>query len=102
VDVLGLLQTYVLGAVLREMQEQRIQRDQEQFPIDQEDWQPARQAWRDRLAADGRFTRVVRFLDENIDPDAEETRDERFEFGLGCVLDGIAARVARKFPGPPV
>jgi hypothetical protein len=51
---------------------------------------------RDRLAADGRFTHVVRFLDEHIDPDAEETRDERFEIGLDCVLDGIAAR----FMGP--
>jgi hypothetical protein len=42
-----------------------------------------------------RFTHVVRFLDEDIDPDAEETRDERFEFGLDCVLDGIAVKIAQ-------
>ena len=30
---------------------------------------------------------------EDVDPDAPETRDERFEFGLDCVLDGIAARL---------
>jgi AcrR family transcriptional regulator len=99
VDILGVVQTYVMGAVLREMQEQRGQRDQEQFPIAPEDWEPARQAWRDRLAADGRFPHVVKFLDENIDPDAEETRDERFEFGLDCFLDGIAARISPKTPG---
>jgi AcrR family transcriptional regulator len=99
VDILGVVQTYVMGAVLREMQEQRGQRDQEQFPIAPEDWEPARQAWRDRLAADGRFPHVVKFLDENIDPDAEETRDERFEFGLDCFLDGIAARIPPKTPG---
>ena len=99
VDILGLIQTYVMGAVLREMREQRIQRDQEQYPIAPEDWEPARQAWRDRLAADGRFSRVVKFLDEGIDPDAEETRDQRFEFGLDCVLDGISARVPPKSPG---
>jgi AcrR family transcriptional regulator len=99
VDILGLIQTYVMGAVLREMREQRIQRDQEQHPIAPEDWEPARQAWRDRLAADGRFSRVVKFLDEGIDPDAEETRDQRFEFGLDCVLDGISARVPPKSPG---
>jgi len=28
-----------------------------------------------------------------IGADAPETRDERFEFGLSCVLDGIAARI---------
>jgi len=33
-------------------------------------------------------------MDEGIDPDAPESMDERFEFGLGCLLDGIAARVA--------
>ena len=38
--------------------------------------------------------RVVRFLDDGVDPDAEQARDERFEFGLDCVLEGIAAKVA--------
>jgi hypothetical protein len=33
-------------------------------------------------------------LSESIDPDSAETRDERFEFGLDCLLDGIAARLA--------
>jgi len=42
---------------------------------------------------------VVRFLDEGSDPDAEQTRDERFEFGLDCVLDGIAARIAAPLSG---
>jgi AcrR family transcriptional regulator len=92
--ILGTVQTYVMGTVLREMQEARVQRDEEQADISGEAWKPMRDAWRDRLAADGRFTRVVRFLDEGIDPDAEETRDERFEFGLDCVIDGIAAKLA--------
>ena len=30
-----------------------------------------------------------------IDPDAPETREERFEFGLDCLLDGIEARIPR-------
>jgi AcrR family transcriptional regulator len=89
--VLETVLTYVLGAVLRETGEMRGQRDQEQAGITMEEWEPLRSAWRDRLAADGRFTRVVRFLDERIDPDAEQTRDERFEFGLNCMLDGLAA-----------
>jgi AcrR family transcriptional regulator len=97
-NILGTVQTYVLGSVLREMREARA--DQEQAEIDPGEWEPARIAWRNRLEADGRFTRVVRFLDEGIDPDAAETRDERFEFGLDCVIDGIAAKVAESGRAP--
>lgn len=89
--VLETVVTYVLGAVLRETGEIGGQRGQERAGITMQEWEPLRAAWRDRLAADGRFARVVRFLDERIDPDAEQTRDERFEFGLNCVLDGLAA-----------
>jgi hypothetical protein len=32
-------------------------------------------------------------FEEGVDPDAAETREERFEFGLDCVLDGIATRL---------
>ena len=39
------------------------------------------------------FGRLVRVFDEGIDPDAAETRDERFEFGLDCVLGGVTARI---------
>ena len=92
-NILGTVQTYVMGAALREMREARTQRDQEQSGLTLADVQPAMTAWRDRLAADGRLPHFVAFLDTNIDPDAEETRDERFEFGLDCVLDGIAARI---------
>jgi AcrR family transcriptional regulator len=93
-NILGTVRTYVMGSVLREMQEARVQRDEERAGITEEAWEPMRDAWRNRLAADGRFTRVVRFLDAGIDPDAAETRDARFEFGLDCVIDGIAAKVA--------
>jgi AcrR family transcriptional regulator len=93
-NILETVSTYVLGATLREVREMRVQRDQEQSGISQEEWEPVRAAWRDRLDADGRFRHVVRFLDEDIDPDAEETRDRRFEFGLDCVLDGIAVKIA--------
>jgi len=93
-NILGTVRTYVMGSVLREMQEARVQRDEERAGITEEAWEPMQDAWRNRLAADGRFTRVVRFLDAGIDPDAAETRDARFEFGLDCVIDGIAAKVA--------
>jgi AcrR family transcriptional regulator len=99
--ILETVSTYVLGATLREVREMRVQRDQEQSGISQEEWEPVRDAWRDRLDADGRFTHVVRFLDADFDPDAEETREERFEFGLDCVLDGIEAKIANMARRPP-
>jgi hypothetical protein len=49
--------------------------------------------WRSREERSGLFPRLVRFLEQGIDPDAAETRDARFEFGFACVLDGVAARV---------
>jgi AcrR family transcriptional regulator len=98
-NILGTVQTYVLGSVLREMREARA--EQEQAELEPAEWEPTRAAWRNRLEADGRFTRVVRFLDEGIDPDAAETRDERFEFGLDCVIDGIAAKVAESGRAAP-
>ncbi len=100
-NILETVSTYVLGATLREMREMRVQRDQEQSGISQDEWEPVLAAWRDRLDADGRFTHVVRFLGEDIDPDAEETRDARFEFGLDCVLDGIAAKLTAISRRPP-
>jgi AcrR family transcriptional regulator len=100
-QILGTVQTYVMGSVLREMQEARVERDEEQADITDEAWEPMRSDWRNRLAADGRFSRVVRFLDAGIDPDAAETRDERFEFGLDCVIDGIAAKIAALTGGGP-
>jgi AcrR family transcriptional regulator len=100
-SVLGTVQTYVMGSALREMQEARVQRDEERADVTEEAWEPMRHAWRNRLDADGRFTHVVRFLDAGIDPDAEETRDERFEFGLDCVIDGIAGKIAALSDGGP-
>ena len=38
-------------------------------------------------------------MESGVDPDDPDTRDERFQFSLDCVLDGIAARLA---PRPQV
>jgi AcrR family transcriptional regulator len=91
--ILESVNTYVSGAVLREAQEIRA-REAERAASEQfgEDAVRLRAEWRDRLDATGLFPRFVGFLDLNIDPDAPETMDARFEFGLECLLDGIAAR----------
>lgn len=50
--------------------------------------------WKSRLAETGRFSHFLHMVSANVDPDAEQTRDERFEFGLDCVFHGIAAKIA--------
>ena len=42
-------------------------------------------------------------MESGIDPDDPDTREERFQFSLDCVLDGIAARLApvQRWPAAP-
>jgi Tetracyclin repressor-like, C-terminal domain len=47
-----------------------------------------------RIRQSGRYPNLTRIIDEDFDPDAPEQRDDRFWFGLGCVLEGIAAAIA--------
>ncbi len=92
-NILTTVSTYVLGAVLWELREMRAQRDLENSGFDKAEAAAGIAQWCERLSADGRFPHFLRIIEDNVDPDAEETRDERFEFGLDCVLDGIAKQV---------
>lgn len=87
--------TYVMGAVFREIQEMRFQREVEQAiaGMTADEIAAAQQEFAKRILGSGRYPFMARFLEENIDPDSPETRDARFEFGLDCVLDGIATRL---------
>ena len=94
VNVLQTVSTYVSGAVLRELTELRVQREQEQLISADNDFAAKLDLWRKRLAATGLFDHFLRILRDEVDPDAEQTREERFEFGLDCVLEGVAAKLA--------
>ena len=88
------LSTYVIGAALREIQELRWHQAAEQTmsAMSEADIAEAFAEFDRRVRGSGRYPHLGKVLEEGIDPDAPETRDERFEFGLTCVLDGIAAR----------
>ena len=45
------------------------------------------------IRGSGRYPHLTKIIDADIDPDAPQTQDARFEFGLGCVLEGIAASI---------
>jgi AcrR family transcriptional regulator len=94
-NILGTLVTYVMGAATREVQEMRGQRDRELAEADltADELQAEHERFRNWFEASGRYPRIARLMETGIDPDDPETRDERFEFGLDCVLDGIATRL---------
>jgi len=89
------LGTYVLGAALREVQEIRWQAHGAALTAGWSEGEIAELFWEfnRRVRQSGRYPNMVRIMDAGFDPDSPLTRDERFEFGLDCVLDGIAARL---------
>ena len=96
--------TYVLGAVLREQQEANGERYIAELfeDVPEAEKQAVIREFTERIRTSGHFPRMVAMLDEGVDPDAAETRDERFEFGLDCLLDGIAARLSRVAAALPI
>ena len=95
--------TYVLGAVLREMQEMNGEHYMAEVfaGLSEAEKQALIREFTARIRGAGQFPHMVAMMVEGIDPDAPETRDERFEFGLDCLLDGIAARLPRGAGTPP-
>ena len=95
--------TYVLGAVLREQQEANGEQYMAELfeGMSEAEKQAVIADFTERIRTAGHFPRMVAMLNEGVDPDSAQTRDERFEFGLDCLLDGIAARLSRVAAQPP-
>jgi AcrR family transcriptional regulator len=87
---------FVMGAVMREAQEMRFQREQEraEASLTPEEVEALHLRYRDWFAAAGDFPHIAKLMESGVDPDDPDTREERFQFSLDCVLDGVAARVA--------
>jgi len=88
--------TFVIGAVIREAQEVRFQSEQERVEAEltPEETQAEHERYRAWFEASGEFPHIARLMKSGVDPDDPGTREERFQFSLDCVLDGIAARLA--------
>jgi hypothetical protein len=91
--------TYVMGAVLREIHEMQNERDIAAMAesLTAEEIAAFQKEFAERIRTSG-YPRLARLVEEDIDPDDPATREERFEFGLDVVLDGIAARLPRQEP----
>jgi AcrR family transcriptional regulator len=96
IDIATTVGTYVMGAVLREVQEHNSQTYAEQTlaELTEAERDKVIGEFTERVRATGRYPRLAELISAGYDPDAAETRDARFEFGLDCLLDGIAARIA--------
>ena len=93
--------TFVIGAVIREEQEVRFQAQQERVEagMTAEEIQAEHERFRSWFADSDRYPHISRLMEAGIDPDDPNTREERFQFSLDCVLDGIAARLPGPEPG---
>jgi AcrR family transcriptional regulator len=87
--VLMAVETYVLGFALRDTQELPVERNEAPRlatdPAEDADLQVRRYVG--RLSATGRYPHLTRMFVEGI----QLGRDERFDYGLECLLDGIEA-----------
>jgi AcrR family transcriptional regulator len=92
--ILTTVMSYVTGSVLNELSEINLEQQRAASGLTEDEIKAGMSDWARNLDRSGLLPRVVRIFDAGIDPDAASTRDERFEFGLSCVLDGIAGRLA--------
>ncbi len=92
--------TFVIGAVIREAQEVRFQAEQERVEasLTPEELQAEHERFRNWFESSGQYPHIAQLMKAGIDPDDPNTREERFQFSLDCVLDGIAARIAQAVP----
>jgi AcrR family transcriptional regulator len=87
--------TYVVGAALREIQEIRWHETlaESAAGMTEDEIDESMAEFGRRIRESGRYPHLARIIDADVDPDSPATRDERFEFGVDCMLDGIAARL---------
>jgi AcrR family transcriptional regulator len=100
IDIATTVGTYVMGAVLREVQEHNSETYMEQTlaELTEAEREKVIGEFTERVRATGRYPHLAELMSAGYDPDAAETRDSRFEFGLDCLLDGIAARAGGQSP----
>lgn len=83
---------YLVGIVRAETAERRAEKES---GLSKRAWQQSSEALIGRIIASGDFPMLTRLVREAGDP----SPDDVFEDGLGCVLDGVAARLGAAFAG---
>ncbi|WP_433413647.1 TetR/AcrR family transcriptional regulator C-terminal domain-containing protein [Microtetraspora malaysiensis] len=84
-NVVDTVRAYVFGAVARDLAEEQAQR---RSGLTEDQWRESVAPYIREVIDSGAYPQFARRVAEAEDADPEE----RFEFGLACVLDGIATR----------
>jgi AcrR family transcriptional regulator len=82
---------FVVGFVLRELAEQEVER---RTGVSEQQWRASVAPYIEQLLASGRYPNLQRVISSGVDEDA----DAAFEFILGFLLDGFAARLQERRP----
>ena len=85
------IDTFVMGYVMREQQERA--NDYYERALSHDEIEDLAETYHDYMQ---QYPHIQAMIRAGIDPDSPDSRDERFEFGLECLLDGIAARLPSK------
>ena len=85
--ILSTVEAYVDGFAQREAAPEAIRR---RTGMTEAEWRASFAAYLRHILASGQYPSLARLIARN----AEISADATFEFGLECVLDGIAARIA--------
>jgi AcrR family transcriptional regulator len=85
--ILNTVEAYVDGFAQHEVSPEEIRR---RTGMAEAEWRATFTAYLQQILSSGQYPTVARLIVGN----AEITADATFEFGLDCVLDGIAARIA--------
>ncbi|MFI9508935.1 TetR/AcrR family transcriptional regulator [Nocardia sp. NPDC052566] len=83
--IVGTVHAYVFGAVTLQLAEERAHR---RTGLTKDEWRASMGPYIREVIASNEFPQINRRVLDAEDIDA----DQRFDFGLACVLDGIAAR----------
>jgi AcrR family transcriptional regulator len=90
--------TYLHGAIQNELLEIRGERETAAAlsELTEEEQAALYDEFFNRITASGEYPSIAQMARAGIDPDDPATRDDRFDFGLEVVLDGIATRLPRE------
>lgn len=93
ISVLGdTLNTFVRGFVSGELAEQA---STQRSGKDMDQWMAAQGAYGEQIITSGKHPSLARIMIEAQRPHAPDRTEQGFELGLDCVLDGIAAAIAK-------
>jgi AcrR family transcriptional regulator len=86
IHAIGTVNAYVIGAIRSEASELNAEFES---GMSKKQWQDATWPYLERMIATGRFPTIARVVKDAKHP----TSDVAFEWGLDCVIEGIAARL---------